>query len=104
MEYAYLEWENAARQADNAEQAVARLTRLGLPAPMKLLDQLASLESELLVKLHALQNSMPRFLPTERKRAEQNSKCGVKQKLGFLLSRRPEPLEAACSAERLTSL
>lgn len=59
MGHAYLEWENAARQADNAEQAVARLTRLGLPAPLKLLDQLASLESELLVKLQALQNSMP---------------------------------------------
>lgn len=59
MEHAYLEWEDAARRADNAEQAVARITRLGLPAPLKLLDQLASLESELLVKLHALQNPMP---------------------------------------------
>ena len=59
MELAYLEWEDAARRADNAEQAVARITRSGLLAPLKLLDELASLESDLLVKLHALQNSSP---------------------------------------------
>lgn len=57
MEQVYLDWEDAARRADNAQQVLTRLTRRGLPASLKLLDQIASLENDLLAKLHALQNA-----------------------------------------------
>lgn len=57
MEQVYLDWEDAARRADNAQQVLTRLTRQGLPASLKLLDQVESLENDLLAKLHALQNA-----------------------------------------------
>lgn len=57
MEPVYQDWEDAARRADNVQQEVIRITRVGLPAPLELLEQLASLENDLLAKLNALQNA-----------------------------------------------
>lgn len=59
MEPVYLDWEDAARRADNVQQEVIRITRAGLPAPLELLEQLVSLENDLLAKLNALQNARP---------------------------------------------
>ena len=98
MEHAYLEWEDAARRADNAEQAVTRITRLGLPAPLTLLDQLASLENELVVKLYALQNSMP---PHPLLRTEVEKTCREEQQMRgegetrLSLVPAPRPLEGS---------
>ena len=59
MEPVYQDWEDAARRADNVQQEVIRITRVGLPAPLELLEQLVSLENDLLAKLNALENARP---------------------------------------------
>lgn len=54
MDQIYLDWERAARRADNAQLKVRMFTRAGLPLPPEQLAELDELEADAQRKLDAL--------------------------------------------------